>query len=158
MNVLVFGNVFFDITFLKYFIVSLQANTEITMDNHLLEHIRITTSEAIKKKKKKIFEHALDDEHIWEWLRNFNPHSLRKMKYRGWAPNRPFPKDHPRFDPNSPDLPKHGSDTDYFLYYTIKINKWDYWVNVKMHRDYGEVIYVIEKAKPSDLSRGHKKK
>ena len=156
------------------------------MDNNSSKYIKIATSEAIKKKKKEIpmytgvtikgvqfetgkmtvlrrslqdiFEHALDDEHIWEWLRGFNLTSLKRMKYKGWAPNRPFPEDHPKYNPNFPDFPKHGNDTDYFLYYTIKINKWNYWVNVKMYRDYGEVIYVIEKAKPSDLSRGHKKK
>ena len=155
------------------------------MSNHPLDQIRTTTAEAIKKKKKEIpmytgvtikgkqfetgkmtvlrrslqdvFEHALDDEYIWEWLREFNPNSLRKMKYRGWAPNRPFPKDHPRFDPNNPDLPKHGNDTTWFYYYTIKLGKWNYWVNVKNHKHYGEVVYVIEKEKPADLNRGHKK-
>ena len=112
---------------------------------------------VLRRSLQDIFEHALDDEHIWEWLREFNLNSLRKMKYKGWAPNRPFPENHPKYNPDHPDFPKHGNDTDYFLYYTIRINKWNYWVNVKMHRDYGEVIYVIEKAKPSDLSRGHKK-
>ena len=169
-----------------YFYLSLHSIFNITMDYHNLDIIRATTSEAIKKKKKEIpmykgttligkqfesgkitilrrslqdiFEHALDDELIWEWLREFHLDSLRTMKYQGWAPNRPYPRNHPRFDPNYPNMPKHGSDTEYFIYYTIKINKWNYWVNVKMHRDYGEVIYVIEKVKPSDLIRGHKKK
>ena len=156
------------------------------MDNHSFEHIRVATLEAIKKKKKEIpmytgvtiksvqfetgkmtvlrrslqdiFEHALNDEHIWAWFRNFKPHLLRKMKYRGWAHNRPYPKDHPRFNPNNPDLPKHGNDTTWFYYYTIKLGKWNYWVNVKNHKHYGEVVYVIEKEKPADLNKGHKKK
>ena len=34
----------------------------------------------------------------------------------------------------------------------------NYWINVKMHRDYGEVIYTIKSNKPSDLIKGHKKK
>ena len=156
------------------------------MNNQHLDIIKAATAEAIKKAKKRIpmytgislegeqfetgkmtvlrrslqdiFEHALEDESIWKWLREFDVDSLRFMKYRGWAPSRPYPEDHPRFNPEYPNLPKHGSDTDFFLYYTIKINKWNYWVNVKMHRDYGEVIYVLEKAKPSDLIKGHKKK
>ena len=53
---------------------------------------------------------------------------------------------------------KHDNDTYFFLYYTIKVDKRDYWVNVKMHKDLGEVIYTIEKEKPKDLIRGHKKK
>lgn len=49
------------------------------------------------------------------------------------------------------------SDTDFFLYYTIKIDKWNYWANVKMHRDFGEVIYALESKRPIDLIKGHKK-
>ena len=158
----------------------------ITMDKLIHDNIRAITAEAIKKAKKTIpmytgislkgkqfetgkmtvlrrslqdiFEHSLDDESIWKWLREFNINSLQKMKYRGWASNRPYPKDHPKFDPEHPDRPKHGNDTTWFYYYTIKIEKWNYWVNVKNHKHYGEVVYVIEKEKPADLNRGHKKK
>lgn len=98
------------------------------MDKLQLDNIRITTAEAIKKKKKAIpmytgitlnstqfetgkmtvlrrslqdvFEHALEDKSIWKWLREFDLNSLKTMKYRGWAPCRPFPKDHPQFDPH----------------------------------------------------------
>ena len=55
-------------------------------------------------------------------------------------------------------MSKHDNDTYYFLYYTIKIDKRDYWVNVKMHKEYGELVYTIEKARPEDLIKGHKKK
>ena len=49
------------------------------------------------------------------------------------------------------------TDTHYFLYYTIRINRRTYWVNVKMHKDYGEVPYTIERKMPKDLIVGHKK-
>ena len=155
------------------------------MNNQHLDTIRAATAEAIKKTKKgipmytgislegeqfetgkmtvlrrslqDIFEHALEDESIWRWLREFDVNSLRTMKYRGWAPSRPYPEDHPRFDPEHPERPKHGNDTTWFYYYTIKLGKWDYWVNVKNHKHFGEVIYVIEKEKPNDLIIGHKK-
>ena len=155
------------------------------MDNNSHDNIRVATSEAIKKAKRKIpmytgvsleskqfatgrmtvlrrslqdiFEHALEDESIWKWLREFNLEVLRSMKYQGWAPSRPYPTDHPRFDPEHPDKPKHGNDTNWFYYYTIMIDEKEYWVNVKNHKNFGEVIYVIEKDKPADLIIGHKK-
>lgn len=155
------------------------------MDNYSIENIRAFTSEAIRKAKKDIpmytgihikgkqfetgkmtvlrrslqdiFEHLVKDEIINRWLQEFDIKSLLKMKYRGWAPNRPYPKNHPKYDPLNPLLTKHQSDTEYFLYYTIKIGKRDYWVNVKMHKHYGEVLYTIEAEKPEDLIKGHKK-
>ena len=105
-----------------------------------------------------ILEHAVEDETICLWLQTFRIESLKKMRYKGWADNRTLPTSHPHYDPNNPSKSKHDTDTAYFLYYTIKINKWNYWVNVKMHRDYGEVVYTIEKSKPADLTKGHKKK
>lgn len=155
------------------------------MDNQFLDNIRVATSEAIKKAKRKIpmytgislenkqfetgritvlrrslqdiYEHMVEDENINRWLQTFDIRSLSKMKYRGWAPNRPYPKDHPKYDPANPLVAKHKSDTKYFLYYTIKIEKRDYWANVKMHKHYGEVLYTIKKEKPEDLIKGHKK-
>lgn len=112
---------------------------------------------VLRRSLQDVFEHALDNEVILIWLQSFDIQSLLKMKYKGRAPNRPFPIDHPFYDPNNPNKLKHEHDTDYFLYYTIKINSRNYWVNVKMHRDYGEVIYAIEKMKPHDLIKGHKK-
>lgn len=152
------------------------------MDNRSLNNIRTATLEAIKKAKRGIpmytgislesklfvtgrmtvlrrslqdvFEHSLEDTTIWKWLREFDINSLRTMKYRGWAPNRPYPENHPQFNPKHPNRPKHGNDTKWFYYYTIKLGKWNYWVNVKNHKHYGEVIYAIEKEKPRDLNRG----
>ena len=140
------------------------------MDKHSLENIRAITSEVIKKTKKTIpmytgislkgkqfetgkmtvlrrslqdiFEHMVEDERINRWLLSFDIHSISMMRYRGWAPNRPYPKDHPRYDSSNPAITKHQSDTEFFLYYTIKIEKWDYWANVKMHKHFGEVLYT----------------
>ena len=52
--------------------------TGITIKGKQFETGKMT---VLRRSLQDIFEHALDDEHIWEWLRNFNPHSLRKMKY-----------------------------------------------------------------------------
>ena len=104
-----------------------------------------------------IFEHAVEDETICEWLKSFRIETLKKMKYRGWAPNRPYPENHPKYNLNDPFKSKHNNDSFNFFYYTIKIGKYDYWVNVKNHKHFGEVIYTIEKEKPCDLIKGHKK-
>lgn len=69
-----------------------------------------------------------------------------------------FQEKHPKYDPSNPDKLKHESDTEYFNYYTIKIENREYWANVKVHKHYGEVLYTIEKEKPKDLIKGHKKK
>ena len=113
---------------------------------------------VLRRSLKDILEHAAEDEAICVWLQTFQLKSLKRMRYKGWAQNRPYPERHPRYDPNNPSQSKHNTDTYYFLYYTMKIEKWNYWVNVKMHRDYGEVIYTIKRNKPSDLIKGHKKK
>lgn len=104
-----------------------------------------------------IYEHSTEDENIRKWLRDFKMEKLSEMDYRGWAHNRPYPKDHPKYDPKNPMKSKHDNDTHYFLYYAIKINRRNYWVNVKMHKDFGEVIYTIERKKPKDLIPEHKK-
>ena len=105
-----------------------------------------------------IYEHSIEEGNIRKWLRNFSFNDLKGMKYKGWAPNRSYPQDHPKYDPANPLKSKHDNDTYYFLYYTLKIDKRDYWVNVKMHKHYGETIYTIEREKPTDLIKGHKKK
>ena len=155
------------------------------MVNKTRDNRRTITSEAVKKAKKEIpmytgvtikgkqfetgkmtvlrrslqdiYEHSLEDETIWKWLRSFDINTLRTMKYRGWAPNRPYPEDHPKYDPEHPERPKHGNDTNWFYYYTIIIEEKEYWVNVKSHKNFGEVIYVIESEEPADLIKGHKK-
>ena len=104
-----------------------------------------------------IYEHSIEDENIRKWLQDFKMEKLPEMDYRGWAHNRPYPKDHPKYDPKNPMKSKHDNDTHYFLYYTIKINRKNYWVNVKMHKHFGEVVYTIERKKPKDLIPEHKK-
>ena len=154
-------------------------------NNNTINKIRVQTIREIKEKKKNIpsytgvsltgnqfesgkmtvlrrslqdvFEHSLDDTTIWQWLRSFDINSLQSMRYKGWAPNRPYPKDHPKYDPKHPEKPKHCNDTNWFNYYTILINNKEYWVNVKCHKNFGEVIYVIENEQPTDLIEGHKK-
>ena len=113
---------------------------------------------VLRRSLNDIYEHAIENEGIRNWLQDFNMANLSRMKYKGWAKNRPYAKDHPKYDPDNPQKSKHDNDTDYFLYYTIKINKRDYWVNVKMHKHFCEVVYTIEKEKPIDLIPGHKKK
>lgn len=80
------------------------------------------------------------------------------MKYKGWAPNRPYPITDPCYDPERPNRSKHDHDTKWFYYYTLRICQRSYWVNVKNHKHFGEVIYAIESERPKDLIKGHKKK
>lgn len=104
-----------------------------------------------------IYEHSGENEDIRKWLQEYKMEKLSEMDYRGWAHNRPYPKDDPKYDPKNPTKSKHDNDTHYFLYYTIKINNKEYWANVKMHKDLGEVLYTIESEMPKDLIPGHKK-
>jgi hypothetical protein len=101
-----------------------------------------------------VYVHAIEIEDIRDWLKNFDDSKMKKWRYRGWAKNRPYPNGHPKYNRANPGAPKHDSDTDYFLYYTVKINKVDYWVNVKMHKTFKEVLYTIEKNKPAGIIRG----
>lgn len=113
---------------------------------------------VLRRSLQDVFEHAIEDDNIRNFIKNFNYEDLKSMKFKGWAPNRPYPKNHPKFDPENPDKLKHENDTEYFNYYTIKIENREYWANVKVHKDYGEVLYTIEKDKPKDLIKGYKKK
>ena len=40
------------------------------------------------------------------------------------------------------------------LYYSLNIGDKEYWANVKVHKDYGEVLYTIKNTNPKDLKRG----
>ena len=80
---------------------------------------------------------------------NFRLHGFLNNGLTPWTPS------HPKYDPNNPNKRKHP-ETEYFLYYSLKIGKKKYWANVKMHKDYGEVLYTIEKKKPDDLTPGLK--
>ena len=92
-----------------------------------------------------------------KWLSELDLSQFPKLKYQGWAPNRPYSPNNPKYDPNNPLRPKHP-DTHYFRYYTLKINNHEYWVNVKVHKLFGEVIYVVEKNKPTDIIKTRKKR
>jgi SPP1 gp7 family putative phage head morphogenesis protein len=103
-----------------------------------------------------IYEHAIEDENVRQWLKTFDASKMQGWKYAGWAENRPYDKSHPKFDPQNPDRKKH-EDTDHFNYYKIEINGQTYWTNVKKNKTWGEVLYTIERDKPEDLITGQKK-
>ena len=105
-----------------------------------------------------IFKHAVEIADTRDWLQYFDIQCLTKMKHKGWAPNRTYSEKHPKYDPTNPTKIKHETDTEYFLYYTLNIKNRAYWVNVKMHKNFGEVVYTIEKEKPNDITYGHKKR
>lgn len=64
---------------------------------------------------------------------------IPKLTFQEWAPNRPYSPTHSKYDPNNPSKQKHP-DTDYFRYYTLKINNHEYWANVKVYKLYGELF------------------
>lgn len=134
---------------------SIPMYTGISLEGEQFETGRMT---VLRRSLQDIFEHSLEDKTIWEWLQTFDITSLSSMRYQGWAPNRTYPKDHPKYDPQKPEKTKHCNDTNWFNYYTIIIGNTEYWVNVKNHKNFGEVVYVIEHEKPIDLITGHKKK
>lgn len=90
-------------------------------------------------------------------LSRFNLSDLKQMRYEGQTNNREYTEKHPRFDPNNPKKKKH-TEAEYFTYYSLKIGTKKYWVNVKMHKLYGEVIYTIEKDMPEDFIKGRPQK
>lgn len=112
---------------------------------------------VLRRSLSDIYEHQREDATLMNWLSRFNFSELKNMKYEGWAENREYPKDHPLFDPNNPQKQKH-SEAEYFTYYSMKIGMKKYWANVKMHKQYGEVIYTIEKDMPKDLTKGRPQK
>lgn len=112
---------------------------------------------VLRRSLSDIYEHQREDATLMNWLSRFNFSELKNMKYEGWAENREYPKDHPLFDPNNPQKQKH-SEAEYFTYYSLKIGMKKYWANVKMHKQYGEVIYTIEKNMPKDLTKGRPQK
>ena len=109
---------------------------------------------VLRRSLEDIFEHAKEDIHVTKWLMNFRLKKINGWIYEGWAHNRPYSSDHPRFNPNNPNKKKH-EETDFFLYYSLNIDGIKYWANVKMHKYLkGEVLYTIEKNKPDDLILG----
>ena len=109
----------------------------------------------LRRSMQDVYEHNREDLILMKWLKDFDLNSIHDWKYEGWAENRPYAPSHPKYDPNNPNKRKHP-ETEYFVYYSLKIGKKKYWANVKMHKDYGEVLYTIEKKKPDDLTPGLK--
>ena len=90
-----------------------------------------------------------------QWLSNFSLDNLKKMRYKGYAENRPYAPGHKNYDPKNPNKKKHD-ETEYFNYYKVDIEGETYWANVKIHKGYHgeEVLYTIEPNKPEDLIPG----
>ena len=91
-----------------------------------------------------VLEHNISDKWMKLWLSTFNPEKdIKKWKYEGWA----FPRE--------VNGKKKHPEASRFHYYSLKLNGKTYWANVKVHKLMkGEVLYTIEKNKPSDLIKG----
>ncbi len=125
----------------------------IESDKYLTGEIRV-----LRRSLADIMEHDREDSVLMQWLSGFTLEDMKGWKYEGWANNRTYEPGHPKYDPKNPNKTKHP-ETDYFLYYSKKIEGKKYWANVKMHKDYdGEVLYTIEPKKPEDLIKGKPKK
>lgn len=109
----------------------------------------------LRRSMQDVYEHNREDIRLMKWLQKFDLSAIKGWKYQGWAENRPYSPNHPKFDPNNPDRKKHP-ETEYFTYYSLKIGRKNYWANVKVHKVYGEVLYTIEEKKPDDLIPGIK--
>lgn len=101
-----------------------------------------------------IKQHNIEDGTLMKWLSDFSFDDLRPCRYEGWAENRPYSPDDPKYDPQNPDKKKH-EEAICFLYYSLIIGKKKYWANVKLHKYLkGEVLYTIESKKPDDIILG----
>lgn len=110
----------------------------------------------LRRSLQDVYEHSKEDFTLMKWLKSFKLENIKDWKYEGWAENRPYSPDNPRYDSKNPLKKKHP-ETDYFLYYSLMINGEKYWANVKMHNHYhAEVLYTIEREKPTDLIKGKK--
>ena len=109
----------------------------------------------LRRSMQDVYEHNREDIRLMKWLQKFDLGTIKGWEYQGWAENRPYSPEHPKFDPKNPNRKKHP-ETEYFTYYSLKIGRKTYWANVKVHKDYGEVLYTIEEKKPDDLLPGIK--
>ena len=66
---------------------------------------------VLRRSLQDIFEHAIEYKRVNLWLQSFELIKLKAMKYRGWASNRPYPINHPKYDPDQPLKSKHSTDT-----------------------------------------------
>jgi hypothetical protein len=108
----------------------------------------------LRRSLKDVFEHNREDKKLMNWLSDFDVDKISGWKYQGWAENRPYDPSHPKYDPQRPYAKKH-KETEYFTYYSFKIDGDTYWANVKAHTNYGkEILYTIENKRPKDLILG----
>lgn len=109
---------------------------------------------VLRRSLEDIKEHSYKDVRVLSWLTNFNKKKLRGWNYLGWDYPKPYHKGHPKYDKSNPNRLKHP-ETDYFLYYELKIAGKTYYANVKMHKYYNkEVLYTIESKKPNKVRKG----
>lgn len=101
-----------------------------------------------------VMEHNSRDKWLKTWLTTFKPEKIKSWKYEGWAENRPYHKDHPKYDSQKPNKKKHP-EAEFFTYYSFKMNGIKYYANVKLHKNLGaEVLYTIERKVPKNLIDG----
>ena len=118
-------------------------------NNYITGEMRV-----LRRSLRDIKDHHIEDVTLLKWLSDFSFDDLRPCRYEGWAENRSYQPNHPKYDPQNPDKKKH-EEAICFLYYSIIIDKKKYWVNVKLHKYFkGEVLYTMESKKPDDMILG----
>ena len=100
----------------------------------------------LRSSLKSIREHAIEDINIQRWLCDYNVGDSIEMRYIGWG----------KLRQRADGTIKHAREAACFTYYETKIGGETYYLNCKVHLDYNnkEVLYSIERNKPSDLLGG----
>ena len=100
----------------------------------------------LRSSLKSIQEHAIEDTNIQRWLCDYKIGDPIEMRYIGWG----------KLRQRADGTIKHIREAACFTYYETKIGGETYYLNCKVHLDYNnkEVLYSIERNKPSDLLEG----
>ena len=100
----------------------------------------------LRSSLKSIQEHAIEDVNIQRWLCDYKVGDPIEMRYIGWG----------KLRQRADGTIKHIREAACFTYYETKIGGETYYLNCKVHLDYNnkEVLYSIERNKPSDLLEG----
>ncbi len=100
----------------------------------------------LRSSLKSIQEHAVEDVNIQRWLCDYKVGDPIEMRYIGWG----------KLRQRADGTIKHIREAACFTYYETKIGGETYYLNCKVHLDYNnkEVLYSIERNKPSDLLEG----
>lgn len=100
----------------------------------------------LRSSLKSIQEHAIEDANIQRWLCDYKVGDPIEMRYIGWG----------KLRQRADGTIKHAREAACFTYYETKIGGETYYLNCKVHLDYNnkEVLYSIERNKPSDLLEG----